>query len=148
MEVIMFKNRKYLGILVAVVLVLLLVAGGFALYRAGFAHGVAANLNIEDLGFMGHGDFGSFYDDGRYAAMGHPFSHHGRGFGFNPLGGLFGLFFFGLILFLIFRGIASLFWGRRMHMAYGPHGHPWGPPPWASEAKPVQTTPETQETDE
>ena len=144
----MFKNRKYLGILIAVVVVLALIAGGFGLYRMGFMHGAAANINFEDLQ-MSHEAFMPFHGDEGYAAGRFP---HSRGFispmGFNPLGGLFGLFFFGLILFLIFRGIASLFWGRRMHMAYGPHGHPWGPPPWVSEARPAQTAPENQDTDD
>lgn len=140
----MLKNQKFLGILTTVVVVLVLIAGGFGLYRLGFMHGAAANINFEDLQ-LSRETFMPFHSNEFYAMRAFP---HSRGFispmGFNPLGGFIGLLFFGFILFLIFRGIASMFWDRRMHMAYG---HPWGAPPWASEARPAQTAPETQETD-
>ncbi len=147
----MFRNKKTFSILTIVILVLVLIAGGFALYRIGFLHGAAAGLNSEDL-MMGREFFDS-YHSGRlpYSGM----FPHSRGFypmGFNPLGGLLGLLFFGFILFLIFRGIASLFWGRRMHMAYGPwqhhHGQHWGPPPWAAPETAAKETSDAEDKSE
>lgn len=110
------RLKKVLG----VVLVIALLVGGFAMsFRAGYSHGVMADISLEELPFAeGEGMM-------PYAGMHGMRSYHGYPGSF--LGGLLRGLFFLFILGMIFR----FFFGMRhygdMHrMAYaGKGGPPW-----------------------
>ncbi|MCD6344695.1 MAG: hypothetical protein J7M17_03710 [Anaerolineae bacterium] len=110
----MFKNRILARVLMAVVIIGLLIAGGVLVYRAGWSQGYVATGGAEGViaPYMPHG-----------------FVHPGR-----PLG--FARFVFGAgLFFLLFVGIGHLF--RLLTWRRMPAGGPWagqrpyGPvPPW------------------
>lgn len=129
----MFRKRSVFGFLSAILVVLLLLGGGAALFRAGYAQGYTTGLVTE-------GEAGELVSPENFYPR---FSHHYRyPMGFFP-GHLFGLFFGGLLFLMILR----LIFFRRRGMC-GPHpaawkhwyqNHPeaqkWGPPPWAKDWK-------------
>jgi hypothetical protein len=142
----MFRKRPFWGIFTTIVIAILLVVGGIALYRWGYVQGYATGYSGEgESALMWPGDF-----------------HHGRAFYFArpmmffPFSPLFGLFLFFMLIFAIKR----LFWHRRWRMAagdhpedwkghYGPMRHHWGPPPpWAWGEKPPAESDESQDTSE
>jgi len=106
----------------------MLVGGGMAIYRTGYAQGVATEFD---------GDMSELASPwGYYPGMA---PYHGRHIGFFPFGG-----FLGFLLFLmVISFIGRMLFFRRWHMGYGPHhaawkywrehpeAHKWGPPPWA-----------------
>lgn len=140
---------RVLGVLFAVALI---AGAGMFGYRAGFAQGVAqapavakAIENAAENGqaypqfqgfpqMMYQRNFGYGYSPMPvYGGYGYsPMMRGGFSHGFNPIGGILFLL---LIVFVVgslmrmifFRGIM---W-RHAPWAYGPHGQPWGTPPWA-----------------
>jgi hypothetical protein len=90
-------------ILLGLILIALIVAGGMLVYRAGFAQGAA---------FTGEGDL-TFHD---YAGNPRGFAYPMRGYFFFPGGFLFGLLFLFLFFGLIRRAFFAPRWG--MHRMY------------------------------
>ena len=100
-------------VVLGLVIIGLLVGGGVALYRTGYAHGVMSDMSFEEMPFA-HGDVDGMMP---YHGMHGMRGYHGYGhFSFGRM--LFG----GLIFFLIVGGLFRLFGMRR----YG-----YGMPPWA-----------------
>lgn len=122
------KPRVWGRVLLSVVLLAVLVGGGFALFRMGFVQGAVA------------ADAGDFALDGWY---GHPMSYRSyspmMGHSFFPFGSLLFGFFFLMLVFGLFRRILFgprwMRWGypygpRGFYGPHGHHGHPhWGPKP-------------------
>ena len=101
-------------VVLGLLIIALLVGGGAAIYRAGYARGVMSDMSFEEMPFAHSGAEGMM----PYGGM-RP-GYYGRGhMGFFPFGRmLFGGFVFFLIVGSIFR-----FFGMRR---YG-----YGMPPWA-----------------
>jgi hypothetical protein len=144
------KNGSYIMFRVlGVLLVLGLIVGAGAIgYRAGMTQGImqspAVAKAIENAAENGQAapipqmmyqrNFGYGYSPMPvYGGYGYsPMMRGGFSHGFNPIGGILFLL---LIVFVVgslmrmifFRGIM---W-RHAPWAYGPHGQPWGTPPWA-----------------
>jgi hypothetical protein len=126
----MFGFRIFGRIILALILVGLLVGGGVAMYRTGWAQGYQAGALT-----VGAGSGEQLSPAPIYPA--YPFypgwGHYGPFFGFSPFTPLLWLGFFVLIFFLIgglFRPWGWRRWGGG-HM-HGGWGH--GPmPPWAKE---------------
>jgi hypothetical protein len=124
----MFRRGLLFSILATIVVVVMLVGGGMAIYRTGFAQGLATEFSGDTTELVS--PWGS-----------HPgfVPYHGRHFGFFPFGGLLGL----LLFFMVASAIGRMIFFRRGRMACGPHpaawkywhehpeAHKWGPPPWA-----------------
>jgi hypothetical protein len=125
----MFRFGFLWRFLLALLLLGLLVAGGSALYRAGFAQGYqAAALAANSSGSTGTPGLPV---QGYYP---YPYFWPGYGYpGFFPFGPLLGIGFFLLVFFLIgglFRGFAGRHWAG--HTGHGDWGH--GPEgSWARE---------------
>ena len=116
----MFRNGLVFRIIGAVLLIVLVAAGGFMAYRAGVAQGViqapAVATAISKAAESGH------------AApvppmmYGHDYGYH---FGFSPFGAICGSIIF---LFLFFGAIKMIFFHGMMHRSlegHKHHGH-WG----------------------
>ncbi len=148
----MFRKKSVFGVLMTFLVILVLIAGGFALFRLGFAQGYSSGIITE-------GDGGALaYPDGFQRGFGHPYAYPMGFFGF---GRLIGLFFFIGLLFMIFGGIRRMFWCRPWRFAGGPDSekwkewyrhhpaaHKWGPPPWAGDEKPADIDDEADEASE
>ncbi len=127
----------------AVVIVVLLIAGGVALYRFGLGRGYALAAGAEGVEF----DREMW---GSYHHVAFPFGRHPMGF--FPFGSLLGLFLTGLLFLFVVKGIFRLIFFRPwpMHPDADPeawsrwHGPGWGAPPWQRAAK---DPPETQDPD-
>ncbi|OQY37495.1 MAG: hypothetical protein B6243_00395 [Anaerolineaceae bacterium 4572_5.2] len=126
----MFKKYSFLEIALKILLVVLVVAGGVALYRFGYAHGYGAGAAVE----ISEGS--TILPEGFY----HGFApHYMRPKGFFP-GRMPGLFFGGLLLFMGIAAIRRMIWFRRWQMTdasdaeawmSSPYFHHWGPvAPW------------------
>lgn len=131
----MLRNGFVFRLIGVLLLVALMIGGGFMAYKAGVVQGVsqapAVATAIAKAAENGQGlpapqiyEYGYRYSPGFYP------HHH---FGFFPFGGicasiLFLFFFLGLMKMVFFRPW-HMGWGH-----YGPwrgeHGHPWGGPPW------------------
>ncbi len=100
-------------VVLGLVIIALLVGGGAAIYRAGYARGVMSDMTFEDMPFV-HGDVdGIMPYGGMYGMRGyHGYSHFS-----------FGRMFFGGLIFFLFVGAIFRFSGMRR---YG-----YGMPPWA-----------------
>ncbi len=113
----------FLRFFLLLLLVGAIVAGGIALYNAGWSNGYAA-------GVLSAGPAGT--DTGPAARL--PYAYYpvygpwGGGFGFFPFGWLFGLGFF-LFFFFVIGSLFRLFGWRRW--AHG-QGHGPAAPPWAA----------------
>lgn len=94
-----------------IVIIALLLGGGFAIYRMGYAHGVVTDISFDDVAldqsrfdyFMPHGgmysDYGSLYNRGHMGSF------------------LFGRMFFGGLFFILIVGsVFRLFGMRRGYM--------------------------------
>jgi hypothetical protein len=133
MEVKMSRTGSFaLRLIGALLLIGLMIAGGFMAYRAGIAQGVARAPEVAKAISQAAENgqalpvppmYGYGYGPGFYPMYFHPF-------GFFPFGIcgsiLFVFIFFGLLRLLFFRPWA---WGRHGYWR-GYHGHPWGGPPW------------------
>jgi len=115
--------------------VLLLLGGGAAIFRAGYAQGYTT-------GYSSDGEAGELAFPENF----HPrFPYHYRyPLGFFP-GHLFGLFFGGLFFLMILRLIFFRRWAHPAawkHWHHHPEAQKWGSPPWAKDWK----APENEET--
>jgi hypothetical protein len=130
----MFRRRTFFGILTVILAIVLLVAGGAALYRFGYAKGYAVGSASEGVA---EGELPGVYQRGYFPHFSHPMR-------FFPFGGLFGLFLGGMLLIMLFSAASRLVWYRHWKTAgpthHGWHGPPswWGPPPWAQGEKPPE----------
>lgn len=124
----MFRRGMFFRVLGAILLLVLLVAGGFAIYRTGVMQGYALGVTAELGNVPGAAP--------EVPALVMPYlyarPYGGYGPGFPPFGGFgfifplfLGLLFFFLLIRLIFRP-----WGWGWS---GPHAYwkQYGPPPWA-----------------
>ena len=142
----MSGKRIFVGVLLALICVVLLVAGGVAIYQAGFAHGALTNLSLPE---------GNVFP---MAPLRHisPFGWHAV-----PRIGLLGLFpllCFGSFFFLVLLCGFGFFARKRAWVRhhYGPESDPefwkhYGPSPWGSGPPPwAQNQPESEsgETDQ
>jgi hypothetical protein len=147
----MFRRRSIFGGLMTIFLIVALVAGGFALFRFGFAQGYTA-------GIAGEGDGSTLTVPGPYS---HGFGpYFGYPVGLFVFGRLIGMFFFIGLLFMLFGGIKRMFWFRHWKTAGAPGseawkdwlGHPaahkWGAPPWARDEKEPDDADKPEETSE
>lgn len=139
----MFRHGFVWRLIATLLFVGLLVAGGFALFRAGFAQGYQVAALTAKAGSTGStapavpgAGMMPFY--GMYPRYG-----FGPGFGFpgffSPFRFLFGIGFFFLMLFLVGGFIRMMVFGsfmRRRWAAAGQPGNwehgPWGHGPWRS----------------
>jgi hypothetical protein len=128
----MFRRGFFIRALSAILFLVLLVVGGFAIHRAGVAQGSAVGLQTAgvEAGSLPEG-----IPDQVPPALYPGYGWYGYGFA-RPFFGGFGLLFtlgFGLLFFfLITRLIFRPFWGWRG----GPHAywkHYSGAPPWAKD---------------
>lgn len=136
----MFWKRFLWALVVGVVVVGLLVAGGYAAYSAGWSHGNAASqLAAPEEGgaVTPYAPFGFARPGARYG-----FAHPGALYGFAPFAFILGALFRVGLLVLLIALIGRLLFFRHWRMAgyppQGPwtrHGHPHhGPmPPWCEE---------------
>ena len=166
----MFKKYSFWGIFLKILLVVLLVAGGIALYRFGYAHGYVTGAAVEVGEGMTwpevlHPRFmpgvavevgeGSITWPGGLSPRFMPYHMHPRGF--FP-GRIAGLFFGGLLFFMGIAAIRRLIWFQRWQAADGPEGeawmggwhacahpHHWGPAPWMRPPVPSQEEPSQPE---
>jgi hypothetical protein len=127
----MFRRRFFPGILGTLLILTLLVVGGFAIHRAGVAQGYTLGLQA------------SAAEAGEAVPLPvAPYSYPGYGYGFRPFFGGFGFLLMLGLGFLFFAFIARFFffgWAWR-RWAGGPHGGaPWAKhwkhhhgrvPPW------------------
>ncbi|MBL6983381.1 MAG: hypothetical protein ISR58_19555 [Anaerolineales bacterium] len=145
----MFRKKPMFGVLMTVFVILALVAGGFALFRLGFAQGYSTNIIAE-------GDGSTLtYPDGLHPGFGR---YYGHPMGFFFFGRMIGMFFFIGLLFMFFGGIRRMFWYRRWKHAGGRdpdawkdchhHQHHWGPPPWARDEEVSTSEDKTDEASE
>ena len=148
----MFRKKSVFGVLMAVLVILALIAGGFALYRLGFAQGYSSGIFAEGDGS------GLPLPEGYHRGLGY---HYGYPMGFFVFGRLIGLFFFNGLLFLLIGGIRRMFWCRPWRYAGGPDSqkwkewyrhnpaaHKWGPPPWAGDENPTDLDKESDQASE
>lgn len=121
----MYRRGIFFKIVLAILLVVVIIGGGFAVYRMGWGHGYLAGTALAssegvEPGLLMQGFGGHLY---------RPFY---PGFGFPFFGLCFGIGFISLIMFMV-GGLLKP-WGRRR---WGhPHHGKWayGPkPPWAKE---------------
>ena len=99
-------------VVLGLVIVALLVGGGAALYRTGYAHGVMSDMTFEDMPFARGDVEGMMPYGGMYSG------YYGRGhMGFFSLGRML---FGGFVFFIIVGGMFRFFGMRR-----------YGMPPWA-----------------
>jgi len=133
LEVKMFRNGLVFRIIGAVLLIVLVAAGGFMAYRAGVAQGVmqapAVATAISKAAESGQTAPipPMMYDRGYGYGYGYPmYGHH---FGFFPFGAICGsilflFIFLGIMRMIFFRGMWHRGWeGHHMH---GPWGKHWG----------------------
>ncbi len=135
----MFCKKPVFSVLMTILVIIALIAGGFALFRVGFAQGYTSSLAADGDGsaLIFPGDF----------QRGFP-SHFSHPMGFFIFGRLIGMFFFVGLLILLIGGIKRMFWFRHWKSASGPGSetwkdwhhhaaaHHWGPPPWVQGGKP------------
>ncbi len=135
----MVRRYVFLRILITLLLVGLLAAGGAALYRFGWAQGYQAGALVAAGSTAGQGSQAAppapYYYPYAPWFYGRPFI--GPGFGFFPFFPLFGLGFF-LILFFLVGGLFRM-WGYRRW-----YGGP-GPGYWHHEGERPVTPSEKQE---
>ena len=125
------RSHIFLRILLALVLIGMLFAGGYALYRMGFSQGYAQGAVVAAGDGQSSAPNMPVYPP--YGYMYPPFH-----FGFFPFFPIFGIFFFGFLFFILFRALIRPWrWG---YPPGGPppgywHGGPggWGPSGWRSE---------------
>jgi len=128
----MFRRGFFVRALGIILLLVLLIGGGYSIHRAGVAQGYALGLQTAGVepGSLPEGVPDQFMPPIPYRVYG----GYGYGPGFHPFFGGFGFvfpLFFGLLFFFfITRLIFRPFWGWG-----GPHGYgkyPGGPP-WAKD---------------
>ena len=115
----MYRRGIFFRIVLAIILVLLIVAGGAATYRMGWGQGYLAGSALESVEGLESGWMAP-------AFRGHLYGPYYPGFGFPFLGLCFGIGFIFLIMFLL-GGIFRPWQQRR----WAHHGN-WGPP-WAKD---------------
>lgn len=115
----MYRRGIFFRIALAIILVLLIIAGGAAAYRTGWSQGYLAGSALESLEGLESGLMVPPF-------RGHMYSPYYSGFGFPFLGLCFGIGFIFLVMFLL-GGILKP-WHRR---SWAHHGK-WGPP-WAKD---------------
>ncbi|MBU1660868.1 MAG: hypothetical protein KKD28_05285 [Chloroflexi bacterium] len=127
----MFWKVSFWKVVVTLLVIALLIAGGAAIFRAGYAYGYAADSSsIEDQS--------AIVFPHSFAPSGLPFRPHPGFMPFFPIPGL--ICGGGLLLMLLF-GIGGLFRFRAWHVAGGPNVEGWnggrrgprrGMPYWAA----------------
>jgi len=144
----MSKKYSFWGIFLKILLVVLVVAGGIALYRFGYTQGyltgAAAEVGAESM----------TWPEGLYPGFA-PHYMHPRGFFPSRIPGLF---FGGLLFFMGIAAIRRLFWFQRWRAVDGPeaeawmhswhacaHPHHWGPAPWMRPPAPSKEEPSQPE---
>jgi hypothetical protein len=125
MEVTIMTGKRYIKIIFALVVIVIVAFGSVALYRLGFAHGAMTNITISEGGDL------SMLPYGRYP-MGWHYGPRMGLLGFFPLL-CFGGFFF---LFLLF-GFGFITRKRAWMHPHGSGSHPknwehYGSPPWGA----------------
>jgi hypothetical protein len=129
-----FMVLKVIGVLL---LIGLIIGGGFMVYQAGVSQGIAqapavakaiqqASQNGQTAPVPPMMYARGFGDDFGYGMGYYPHMYGFNHFGFFPFGGILGF----LLFFFLIGGILKMLFFRRMAWGYGPHGHPWGGPPW------------------
>ncbi|MGD2253263.1 MAG: hypothetical protein PVF70_10165 [Anaerolineales bacterium] len=105
----MKKNRTLLIVIVTIVAVALLAAGGYALFRLGYARGLATSVGELSEGWRHH-EWGnrtsSWMEHGRHPRIGVGFEH--SYWGFPLVRGLLGFLLGGGVLALAVYGFVSL----------------------------------------
>jgi len=122
----MYRRGIFVRILLAILLVVVIVGGGIATYRAGWGQGYLTGSSSSSIEGVESGLLVPQFGNQLYR----PFY---PGFGFPFFGLCFGIGFIFLIMFLV-GGLLKP-WRRRSWMGY-PHHANWanGPmPPWAKE---------------
>ena len=113
----MFKKWTFWGIALKVLLVVLLIAGGVSLYRAGYVRGYMGSAAVEGV------EYSEIMSEGFHHGYGYaPYTMHHKGFfPGRAIGMLFGLFFF----FMVFSGFRRMMWYRRCTPSDGPEDAAW-----------------------
>ena len=100
-------------VVLGLVIIALLVGGGAAIFRAGYARGVMSDMSFEEMPFAGGDINGMMPYSGMYGMRGyHGYSHFSLG-----------RMLFGGFVFFLFVGAMFRFFGMRRHG--------YGMPPWA-----------------
>ncbi len=111
----MFRKLSLWKVVLTLVVIALLVAGGAAIFRAGYAYGYAADSSsIEDQS--------AIVFPHSFAPSGLPFRPHP---GFMPFFPILGLICGGGLLLMLLFGIGGLFRFRAWHVAGGPNVEGW-----------------------
>lgn len=131
----MFRNGFVFRLIGVLLLIGLMIGGGFMAYRAGIAQGIAQAPEVASA-------ISQAAENGQVAPIIPPVYGYGYGggsypyhhFGFFPIGGIFASilflsFFLGLMRMIFFRPW-RMGWGHHGPWEHGPYGHPWGGPPW------------------
>jgi hypothetical protein len=135
----MFEREKsgvWVRVILSLVLLAVLLGGGYAIYRFGFTQGALAV------------EAGDFWPEGWHDHPMMPYRYPMHGRGFFPFGSLLFGFFFLMLVFALFRRI--IFGPRWARWGYGYgsrgfHGHP-GHPRWDREKDVDQVPPEEEST--
>lgn len=129
----MYRRGIFFRIVLAILLVVVIIGGGFAVYRMGWGQGYLAGTALASSEGLEAGlrvpQFG-----------GHLYRPFYPGFGFPFFGLCFGIGFIFFIMFLV-GGLLKP-WGRRGWAGHKHHGK-WGygpKPPWAKEWEEHQRT--------
>ena len=112
----MFRKLSVWKVVATLLVIAVLVAGGVAIFRAGYTHGYMANSSsIEGQSEM--------VFPPSFAPPGLLFRPRA---GFMPFFPILGLIFGGGLLLMLLFGIGGLFRFRAWHMAGGPNNRMWG----------------------
>ena len=131
----MFRNGFFIFRLIGVLLLIgLIIGGGFMAYRAGVSQGIAQAPAVATAISKAAGNGQTVPLPPMYGyGYGYPYWMWGPHFGFFPFG-ICG----SILLLFLFLGLLRLFFFRPWHMGWAGHhgswrgedGRPWGGPPW------------------
>ena len=134
----MFSRGSFVVRLIGILLLVgLMISGGYMAYNAGVTQGVAQSPEVAEAYSSAAESGQSLPVPGYDYRFGYPGYRMRPHFGFFPFGSIFGFFLFICLFFGLMRMIFRPRWGWHYgHHGRGPwkgHGHPWGVPPWACE---------------